>query len=113
MISISRKGEFTNNFKDYKIIIDNTFYGTLNCGEIKNINISAGRHTIYLKIDWCRSNKLNFFITDNDTLKFECGNSMTGIKAIFSIFYITFLKNKYLWIREKNKYLFPNNKEYF
>lgn len=111
MICISRKDNFTDNFRGYKIMIDDTFYGTLNSGETKNIDIPVGKHTLYLKIDWCRSNKLDFSITNNENLKFECGNSMKGLKFIFSIFYITILKNRYLWLKEKNKYLLPNNNE--
>ncbi len=54
--------------RSYKIIIDDTYYGKIKCGETKQINLEKGDHTIYLKIDWCRSPKLNFSNSDNETI---------------------------------------------
>ncbi len=55
------------------------------------------------KIDWCRSPKLNFSNSDNETIFFDCGNYMNGWKQLLFPLYITFLKNKYLFLEETNK----------
>lgn len=89
--------------RSYKIIIDDTYYGKIKCGETKQINLEKGDHTIYLKIDWCRSPKLNFSTSDNETIFFDCGNYMNGWKQLLFPLYITFLKNKYLFLEETNK----------
>lgn len=62
--------------------------------------IEKGNHTIWLKIDWCRSNKLNFDYT-GDQLDFECGSNLTGFKVLLSIVYI-FLPSKWCWIKQMN-----------
>ena len=88
--------------RSYKIIIDNT---NIEIKKAKQINLEKGNHTIYLKIDWCRSPKLNFSNSDNETIFFDCGNYMNGWKQLLFPLYITFLKNKYLFLEETNKKL--------
>lgn len=101
IVTISRKKLYKDILRNYKIIIDGKCCDEIKDGEIKNINIGPGNHTIYLKIDWCKSNKIDFNVSENETIAFECGNSMNGWRILFSLFYVTFLKNKYLWIRRK------------
>ena len=54
----------------------------------------------------CKTLRLNalpinlFSIAESQTKSFECGASLRGIKLIFAIIYISFLKNSYLWIKE-------------
>lgn len=98
MLRISRDNLCRDSLRNYKIIIDGNCCDEIKSGEIKYININSGNHTIYLKIDWCRSNKIDFIISENETIEFKCGNSMKGWRILFSIIYVTFLKNKYLWI---------------
>lgn len=101
MVIINRENVYIDRLRSYKIIIDGKCYDKIKDGEIKNINIGPGNHTIYLTIDWCKSNKIDFNISENETIAFECGNSMNGWRIIISLLYVTFLKNKYLWIRRK------------
>ena len=101
MLTISRDKTYRDKLRSYKIMIDGNCYDEIKCGEIKNINLDPGNHTIYLKIDWCRSNKIEFTISENETVEFECGNSMNKWRILLAILYITFFKNKYLWIRKK------------
>lgn len=101
MLTISRDNVYRDKLRSYKIIIDGNYCDEIKCGEIKNINLAPGNHTIYLKIDWCRSNKIDFTVLENETVEFECGNPIDKRRILSSIIYITFLKNKYLWIRKK------------
>lgn len=57
---------------------------------------------VFAKIDWCRSNIINIEADESDK-ELEVGNSFVGIKFIFGFLYITFLKNNYLWLHEKNR----------
>lgn len=100
MLTISRNNLFRDELRGYKIIIDGNYCGSIKCGETKYIDIDPGNHTIYLTIDWCRSNKVDFDISENERIKFKCGNSMKGWRILFAIIYTTFLKNKYLWINK-------------
>jgi hypothetical protein len=101
MIKINRKTEYADSQRSYKVILDNNCLGHINGGEIKNFEVTQGNHTAYLKIDWCRSNKVDFYVLENAVIEFDCGNSMSGWRLLFGFIYITFLKNKYLWIKIK------------
>lgn len=101
MIIIRRDSQYADKARSYKIIIDGNYYDKINDGEVKNINISSGKHTIQLKIDWCKSNKIDFNASEKETIEFNCGSSIKGGRFLFSIFYATILKNNYLWIKRK------------
>ena len=91
---------YRDRLRNYKIIIDGQNYGEIGNGETIDIDIESGQHTMYLKIDWCRSNKIDFHVLDNEILEFECANSMRGWRILFNIIYITFLRNKYLTLKK-------------
>ena len=101
MLILSRENIYPDRLRNYKIIIDGNCYGEIKNGEVKKIDISSGNHTMYLKIDWCRSNNIEFNISEDEVLNFECGPSARGWKILLSILYITIFRNKYLWIRKK------------
>lgn len=103
ILKVSRQDEFRDTIRSYKIILDDIYCEDIKSGETKDLEVTPGNHTIYLKIDWCRSNKIDFYVSNNEIIEFECGNSMSGWKILFALIYITFLKNKYLWIKIKNK----------
>lgn len=102
MIRITRQSRYFDKARNYKIFIDNNCYGTIADGETKEIFTGAGQHSIYLTIDWCRSNKLPFVESVNQVIELQCGNSMSGFKVLLPYIYISFLKNRYLFIKFKD-----------
>ena len=104
MIRLKRQSGYMDKIRKYKIFMDGVNIGEINDGEMKELNGSPGKHTIHLSIDWCKSNKLEITLKENEVLELECGNSMKGFEILLSYLYITILKNSYLWISEKNIY---------
>lgn len=98
-ISISRPHHYSDKLRKYKIFIDDIYIGDIANNEIKNFTISEGQHSLYFKIDWCRSNTLTI-TNDKSSKLFTVSPNITGWKGLFAIVYITFLKNKYLWAKE-------------
>ncbi len=103
MIKINRTTGFIDKAREYKVMVDDRKIGILKDGDTIFFDLPKGEHTIYLKIDWCRSNKVNFFISEDEVIAFDCGNSLNGWKIFFNMIYITFLKNQYLWLKIKDK----------
>lgn len=101
MFSLSRQSRYFDKLRNYKIFIDNIYYGDICDGEIRDIDAGGGQHSIYLTIDWWRSNKLTFSDNHKEVIELQCGNSMNGFKKLFPFLYISFLKNKYLFIKFK------------
>ncbi|MDV3428001.1 MAG: hypothetical protein LIR50_13430 [Bacillota bacterium] len=110
MIRISRQTRYSDSLRNYKIYIDDIYCGDIKDGEIKELDIENGEHSIYLKIDWCRSKKLNFIVNSNELLEFYCGNSMNGLKWLLVFVYITFKKNCYLFIQPNKCEMVLNDK---
>lgn len=102
MIRITRQSRYMDRLRDYEIFIDNMYYGTIRDGENKEIDIDNGQHLIYIKIDWCRSNEINFVESANNIIEFQCGNSMKGLKRLLVLLYISVFKNKYLFLKIKD-----------
>lgn len=98
MIVIKREASWTDRLRKYKVILDEREVGTIEPGGNFEYQTTPGIHTLYLKIDWCRSNKLKFEIQDNEILEFKCGG-LKHIKFLAILWYITFGKNSYLWIK--------------
>ncbi|MBU3214010.1 hypothetical protein LL033_20480 [Clostridium estertheticum] len=102
MIQLSRQSTYYDKYRYYEIIIDGILYGNIGDGETKDIDIVDGNHSIYLKIDWCRSNELVFVESNDKLIGFNCGNSVQGLKKLLGVLYISILKNKYLFIKIKD-----------
>ena len=103
MIKINRSTSYADKIRAYKIILDNECLGEIKRKETREFEVTEGKHTIYLKIDWCKSNKIEFYASSDEVIEFDCGISISGWRTLLSFIYITFLKNKYLWIKMKNK----------
>jgi hypothetical protein len=100
MIRIKRDVRpYFDKLRKYKVVIDDIEVGSIVDGGIEQYDIQTGHHTIYLKIDWCTSNKIEFDILENEILEFNCG-SLKGKKTLLVYMYITILRNRYLWIKK-------------
>lgn len=66
-IRISRSSEWNNKAREIGIYIDGEKVGTINDGETQEYEIENGKHEIIGKIDWCRSQKIELNITENET----------------------------------------------
>lgn len=96
-IEVKRRKEFKDAIRAYQVELNDQAIGTIRTGESVSFNIPPGKHHLRMKIDWCSSNYLNFEITDQQTLHFECGNNA----PIFAeLIYVIFLRNQYLWLKQ-------------
>ncbi|MCL2141713.1 MAG: hypothetical protein FWH46_02375 [Methanimicrococcus sp.] len=102
MIKLTRLGSNFDRLRTYKIFIDGVHQGGIKINETKHFTVKRGRHIIYAKIDWCRSNKLQIDVEDT-VLELEVGSSLEDKPpGSFLMLYITIFRNRYLWIRKKD-----------
>ena len=100
MIKIKRDSGAADRGRAYKVMLDEKVIGEVNNGQEVTFEVPKGTHNLYLKIDWCSSNKISFDIKDADIV-FECGSSLRGLKMFLSFVYILFLRDQYLWLKIK------------
>ncbi|MTI96927.1 MAG: hypothetical protein FH749_15905 [Firmicutes bacterium] len=104
MIRIKRDSGFVDRVRAYKVVLNDEVVGTISNGQQIELNVPPGRHRLNLKIDWCRSNIVEFEMSEHP-INFECGSNLRGAKFLLpfiEIYYITFGRNKYLWLRPED-----------
>lgn len=102
IIKIKRDSGFVDKIRAYKIVLDGDVVGKIMEGEHIEIDVAPGNHQVYLKIDWCKSNTVEFEVSET-MLDFECGSSLRGERfwlPFIELIYITFKRNQYLWLRK-------------
>jgi hypothetical protein len=82
--------------RDYGIFIDGQKAADISNGGEARIPISAGRHLVQMKIDWCRSNPLEIHVDGHGDLVLECGPNGDPFSTLL---YITLWRGKYLWLK--------------
>jgi len=90
MLRISRPSNSYASLCDYKIYIDDVYCGYVRNADIKEINVEDGEHSIYIKSDFSKSNRLIFTVKDNELVELTCGNSIKGVKKLF-LFVLNFI----------------------
>lgn len=63
---------FSDHLRSYEVVIDGAVTGQLGPGESCTCEVAPGSHEVYVKIDWCRSQKLDVCLTPGQTVKFGC-----------------------------------------
>ena len=83
MIRITRRSEFIDLLKPYRIFIDGINYGKIKRGETREFKVN-GYHTVSVRIGLCgtyRSNTLHIYVNDFEVVDIEINiPTMTGWK---------------------------------
>ena len=97
-VKIHRENQFADAVRAYRIYVDGEKKGEISRGATEDFFVSEGTHRIQLKIDWCGSREIEFTVKAEETVEFDCGNNTKGF---FTIYYVLFAPNDYLWLRIK------------
>lgn len=100
-VRIERGLEWIDAFRKYIINVDCKEIAKLKLDKILELPVTIGKHEMFCKIDWCRSNKITFVMeTDDQVRRFRVRPAINGWKFILMPVYLTFLSHKYLELRE-------------
>jgi hypothetical protein len=95
MIKLTRHSVYADRFRSYKVMLDGMEIGEIKNGEEKEFDVAPGRHQLYLAIDWCRSNTIEFEAGE-DVTEFECASNLQGKKLFLALYYILFKNDGYI-----------------
>jgi hypothetical protein len=104
LIEIVRSKQYVNKSRNFIVMINDCEMGRIEDGGISEIPMEPGEHEIYLKIDWCRSNKVKFLINENERIRFHCGSPIKGWRSLNPFimpYYIFFNRDKYLYLNRE------------
>jgi hypothetical protein len=93
-IEVQREDRSWSDYlRSFNIVIDGKVVGGLYAGGSSAFEVPPGSHEVFLKIDWCRSEKLNIGLAPGEVVRFLCGSRANPL----TIFYwITFGSSRYL-----------------
>jgi hypothetical protein len=64
---VKRKNQWINRMRLVGIYVDGLKVGTVSNGDAEEFKVAAGTHKVKAKMEWCRSNELEFTIGENET----------------------------------------------
>lgn len=104
VLVLRRKIETVDRLREYEIILDGESFAKIKSGEKIELDIPPGNHELYLKINWCRSNIVNF-VKSREPIEFECGNNVPlppsmVLKGFVGLLYITLWCRRYLGVKK-------------
>ncbi|RYZ81010.1 MAG: hypothetical protein EOP06_24275 [Proteobacteria bacterium] len=92
-IKIVRGRYYADWARKYKIVLDGTEVGKIAGNSTWESSLPPGRHTLVLKVDWCRSQIITFDSFEDSNLTFDARPKLTGWKIVFAITMIFFPKS--------------------
>jgi len=91
MLTIIRDSNATNGTRAYKVVLDGVVLGKIKNNQTLEFDLAPGHHELVLKIDWCRSNIVEFD-TEDGNARYACGAYVSGLAASIV------MRNEYLYL---------------
>lgn len=73
ILRINRKSEFFYKLRNYDIHIDGVKCGKVKNGEIKDFEVTEGKHTVRARVDWAGSEEVTLDFKEGDIKSLEVG----------------------------------------
>lgn len=73
---LTRKSEFVNRARAFKVIIDGQQAGTIKNGGAEEFHLAPGQHKIVCKVDWCSSGEYSIDIKEEEVIYLQVGSGM-------------------------------------
>jgi hypothetical protein len=102
ILKITRSNEHTNRLRDIKLFLNDKELGSVANGALKEFTVGAGRYSLFAKIDWCSSDKVDFEVESDDTITFDLmsfakGSFPNGFSALY---YMILKPGRYLVLKK-------------
>ena len=84
MLTLAREpSKWKDRLRAYEVVVDDNVIAKIKGGEQLDLPLAAGRHAIYLKIDWCRSRVVDVDVRPGGTIRLHCkSGSIQGLWRI-------------------------------
>ena len=103
-IVVRRAPAWGDKLRAYRIFVNGEARGTVSENGEARIAVGPGRNVVRMKIDWCWSPAVDLDVEAGTVRTLECGPNAHPLLALV---YITFLKNRYLWLRDSGSRVPP------
>jgi hypothetical protein len=103
VITIKRDSGYVDKTRAYKVVLDGNQVGKIKGGQQIELDVTPGNHQLYLKIDWCQSNIIEFEMNEN-VINFECESNLKGKTfwvPFIHLIYVIFKRKQYILLKIK------------
>lgn len=73
---LTRKSEFVNRARGFRVLIDGQQAGIIRNGGAEEFHLAPGQHQVICKIDWCSSREYSIDIREGETVYLQVGSAM-------------------------------------
>ncbi len=70
-IHITRNNDLFGIYRTLKVYIDESHVGGVKWDKSTDFSISPGKHKLVVKMDWCKSEPLEFEVGENELLEYQ------------------------------------------
>jgi hypothetical protein len=95
-LKIVRDSGYADLVRFYEIVLDGKRAGKIWDGDITELTVSPGQHSLSIRIDWCGSETIPFTVKEGSSILFEVKNNCRGVRVPLAPWYVLFAKNSYL-----------------
>ncbi len=95
-ITIARQPSVVDITRAYRVEIDGNNAGQIAAGEVQYFPVSPGKHSVVLKIDWCKSPMSEVEVQAGSGAMLYCGATYTDWRCILAPF---IWASSYLYVR--------------
>jgi hypothetical protein len=101
-VSVYRASEsWRDRLRAYSRVIDGAVAAKVNRGESAVVAVTPGEHTVWMKIDWCRSRTFRVDLSDNERVIFV---ARSGIRSLLlGLLYVTIWRTRYIELEEQGR----------
>src|SRR5690242_13723550 len=85
---IQRSRDYTGLARRLNVYLDGIQIGSVKSGDTETFMVAPGQHSLYVRMDWKRSDALSLNLESGTTTNLLCGSTITGWKIILSLFYM-------------------------
>jgi hypothetical protein len=96
LIEIRRGTAYADKLRAYQVELDGNIIGQIGDEESKSFEVSKGVHDLRLRIDWARSNSVQFDMAENSTVHFRCASHLKGANVLLASVYALLMPHKYI-----------------
>lgn len=97
-LRISRDSGYADRARKYTVMCEGKELGKIGNGESVEFDVPPGEKEVYLKVDWCRSNKVRINVPTEGTAQLSGGSNLRGPRIMLAIVYVLFKPHDYLWL---------------
>jgi hypothetical protein len=96
LLKIVRDSGYADRLRAYTVVLDGQEAGKVGNGETVELPISAGQHSLSLKIDWCGSNTIAFTALEDDVITFDARSNLRGPRIFAALWFALAARDSYI-----------------